>query len=456
MEGSEEERPLLARENKDEKPEDIAKSRKRYIKCRIFSGVAIACIVVIAAISGTAAFGVKFALYKNNDLECQNKIYSPPKNVESRSGLYSILDTVTSQELMCYAKPLLHCLSFNGYSSVEIYQTPCQDIEIQPFLAHYDFNDLPSAEGPRPLFDENFSPQNYFMKGIIEVQVVNATSNSQSWEADLCLFSDYYQYNSFLKAGTKWKNRRENAVCKTAALVDSNTDLMVSFNISEPMFAFVGMATTYPVQIDLINITAIGQDISGPGNSSTKLCQLDGETKMCNVSLPNEPELKNQSICIVAYEKGNPDGTYDYSNITIDIPNQVKHDNPYKRILTIYGSTSLAVIVILIVIPIMFTLIVRVIVGAIRAVRTKKSLNRRIQNRATIESNLAEKHSVQSDSLKVTCEPVEARHDVRSTDRQMLSIAGGDQLKRIIQQSQKHRTPPGEGRSADQNAGLDG
>lgn len=242
-------------------------------------------------------------------------------------------------------------------------------------------------------------------------------------------------------------------MCKTAALVDSNTDLMVSFNISEPMFAFVGMATTYPVQIDLINITAIGQDISSPGNSSTKLCQLDGETKMCNVSLPNEPELKNQSICIVAYEEGNPDGTYDYSNITIDIPNQVKHDNPYKRILTIYGFTSLGVIVILIVIPIMFTLIVGAICAVRKKILSKKTLNRSTQNRANIESE-HDKHSIQSDNLKMTCAPVEAQHDPSSTDRQMLSIAGGDRLKQFIQQK-PHGTPPGEGWSADHDAGSD-
>lgn len=183
-----EKRPLLDEENKNGKSEnithlDIAESRKRWSsKCRVYSGVAaiIACSIIIAAIGGTVAYGVKFALYRNNDSACQMENHSPIKVAQSRSGTYSLLDSIASQDLLCYAKPLLHLSLNDGGSSVEIYQTPCQDIEIQPFLAHYDFNDLPSAEGPRPLFDENFSPQNYFMNGIIEVQVINATSNSPS------------------------------------------------------------------------------------------------------------------------------------------------------------------------------------------------------------------------------------------------------------------------------------
>jgi hypothetical protein len=436
-----EKQPLLGKENKDGRAENTI--QKRSSKCRIVGVVAIiGCIIIItAAVSGTVAFGVKFALYKNNAPDCRKSTINA---AHSRSGSYSILDTVTSQDLMCYAKPLLHLSLTEGEdSAVEVYQTPCQEVETQPFLTHYDFNDLPSAEGPRPLFDENFSPQNYFMNGTIEVGIINATSTFTSQDIiDLCLFSDYYQYNRFLKAGIKWKNRTENAVCKT--VTSDETDLTVSFNISEPMFAFLGLATTYPMQIDLINITAIGYGISNPGKNSTMVCQLNGEAATCDIALPNKQELRNGSTCIVAYEEGNPDGTYDYTNLTIDIPNKVEHDNPYKLRFKIYGFTSLGVVV-LILAP--FTIIILQIVGAFNLI-WKKILQRR--NKSTrSDSTCTEHHSVQ-DTNQVTCAPVEAttHHDPRpAADRQLVSIAGSDQLQQIIQQSaqiQKHQTPRGE------------
>ena len=63
------------------------------------------------------------------------------------------------------------------------------------------------------------------------------------------------------------------------------------------MFAFLGMATAYPMHIDVINITATGQAIYGPGKNSTKVCQLNGETVTCNISLPNEQKLENKHLC---------------------------------------------------------------------------------------------------------------------------------------------------------------
>ena len=333
----------------------------------------IACTIIItAAISGTVAYGIKFSLYKNNNLDCQKSTINA---AHSRSGSYSILYTVTSQDLKCSAQPLLHLSLKDEGSVVEIYQTPCQGIETQSFLTHYNFNDLPSAERPIPLFDEDFSPQNYFMNGNIEVGIINATATftSDSIDIELCLFSDYYQYNSFLNAGIKWKNHTENAVCKT--VTSDETDHTVSFNISKPIFAFLGMATTYPMQIGLINITATGQAISSPGKNSTKVCQLNGEAATCDLSLPNEQELEKRSmIYVVAYEERNPDGTYDYTNLTINIPNIVKHDNPYKLRFKIYGSTSLGVI--------LAPFIIILIVGACYFIR-KKILQIQRQNKST-------------------------------------------------------------------------
>jgi hypothetical protein len=440
-----EKQPLLGEKHKggrvdDTTRPDVAKSRKRCSKCRIV-GVVVAivgCIIILtAAISGTVVFGVKFALYKNNNPECRKSTINA---AYSRSGSYSILDTVTSQDLMCYAEAL-HLSLKNEDSSVEIYQTPCQEIETQPFLTHYDFNDLPSAEGPRPLFDENFSPQNYFMNGNIEVGIINATTTftSDSKDIDLCLFSDHYQYNSFLKAGIKWKNRTENAVCKT--VTSDETDLTVSLSVSEPIFAFLGLATTYSMQIDLINITATGHGISSPGKNSKMVCQLNGEAATCDIALPNKQELRNGSTCIIAYEEGNPDGTYDYTNLTIDIPNKVEHDNPYELRFKIYGFTSLGIVILI--------LVSLIIIGAFYFM-WKKILQRRNKS--------IEHHSVQN-THQVTCDPMQAtthHDDPRSAaDGQLVSIAGNNQLHQPIMQRsaqiQKHQTPR-EGITVDQDA----
>ena len=439
-----EKQPLLDKENKDAKPEDstcpnTAESRKRGSKCGIIIGMACSMIIICAAIGGTIAFGVKFTRYKNNDLECQKINHGLMKDVQSRSGSYSILDTITSQDLTCYAKPQLLVLLEDRDSSVEIYQTLCENIETQPFHVNYHFNDLPSAKGPRPLFDENFSSENYFMNGNMQVEIINATTTFPSRDIHLCLFSDYYEYNSFLTAGIKWKNHTESAtacITVTAAKNDETNEMVnVLFNITEPTFAFLAMATTYPTQIDLINITAIGQDISSLSKNSTKVCQLNGEGETCNLSLPNKQLSKNQSICIVAHEEGNPDGTYDYSNITISTPNQVKHDNPYKMKLTIYGSVFLGIIVISLTVILIGTVVWKL----------KIFCNR--QNRSQLTTR---HHSVQN--AKVTCSPVAedtTQHHPKS-ERLLVPVTGSDQLQQMIQ---KHQSP-GEGIPVNQDVAL--
>ena len=167
----------------------------------------------------------------------------------------------------------------------------------------------------------------------------------------------------------KWKNYTKNATCNKV-VVKNGENHTISFNISKPTFVFLGMATTYPVQIVQINITATGRDISNLGKNSTKVCQLSGEDMTCSVTLLNN-QLKNQSICIAAYEEGNPDGTYDYSNLTISLPNQVKHDNPYKLTLTVYGYMSLGVIVTIIILTLLMFILVRVV----------KRIHRKLLNR---------------------------------------------------------------------------
>ena len=444
-----EKQPLLGEENKDGRPGDatrpeVAKSRKRCTRRQFLICVAtIACTIIItAAISGTVTYGVMFALHKNSSLDCQKSTINA---AYSRSGSYSILDTVTSQDLKCSAQPLMHLSLKDEDSVIEIYQTPCQGIETRPILTHYNFNDLPSTERSIPLFNEDFSPQNYFVNGAIEVGIINATATvtSDSIDIELCLFSDYYQYNIFLNAGIKWKNYTKNAVCKTVTSDEPNHT--ISFNITKPMFAFLGMATTYPMHIDIINITATGQAISDPGKNSTKVCQLNGETAICDIGLPNEQELENGSICVVAYEEGNPDGTYDYSDLIIGIPNEVKRDNPYKMRFKIYGFTSLGVVAILILALFMFMLIV----GAVKFTRKITDHKRRQNNSTTKHHSVQNRHDQQ-----VAHDPVEAwttQCDPKSVDRQMLSIAGNDQLQQQSTNIQKHQTPR-EGIAVDQDA----
>ena len=227
---------------------------------------------------------------------------------------------------------------------IAVYQTLCQNIESQYFNVNYQFVDLPSSESPRPVFDENFSPHNYFVDGCIQLDITNTTTMLSPANIDLCLFSGDYEYNRFLRAGTDWKNYTRNSYCNTIT-AENGKNYSASFNISKPMFAFLGMASVSAVQVSQLNITATGRQISDLGKNSTKACQLNGEDTTCNFNLQLLND-QNTTLCIVAYEEGNADGTYDYSNLTISFPNQIKYNNPYKMMLTVYGSTSLGIIVI--------------------------------------------------------------------------------------------------------------
>ena len=277
-----------------------------------------------------------------NTTRCQN-FTATIVDASSRSDCYSILNNITSQDLSC-AEPLLD-LSLNGRNSmIAIYQTLCQNIESQHFNVNYQFVDLPSSESPTPVFDENFSPQNYFLDGEIQLKIINTTTILSSVNIDLCLFSGDYEYNRFLRAGANWKNYTKNSYCNTITVEDGE-NYLVSFHINKPMFAFLGMASVGAVQISHLNVTATGRQISDLGRNSTKACELTGEDTTCNFNL----ELLNNeniSLCIVAYEQGNADGTYDYSNLTVSFPNRIKHNNPYKKTLIVYGSTSLGIILI--------------------------------------------------------------------------------------------------------------
>ena len=156
--------------------------------------------------------------------------------------------------------------------------------------------------------------------------------------------------------------------------------------------------------------------------------------------------MENRSICVVAYEEGNPDGTYDYSNLTIGIPNgEVKRNNPYKMRFKIYGFTSLGVVAI----PILALFMFMLIVGAFKFTRKITDHIRRRNESTTGHHSVQNPHDQQ-----VVCDPVEAwttQCDPRSADRQMLSIAGNNQLQQQSTNIQKHQTPR-EGITVDQDA----
>ena len=261
-------------------------------------------------------------------------------DADTRSGSYSLLDVV-HPDLSCIKPHTRVTLTSKG-SSVEIHQVLCKDMEVKPFQAEVDL-DQPSTivNEPIPAFDENFTPQNYFITGNMEIEIMNATTNASSVIVELCLFSNTYDYNQFLRAGKSWKNYTQTADCNlTAIKVGKKTSIGTFFNLTKPSFAFLGLASTGPLAISQLKVNATGSMISSiVGNS--KECQLSDKHATCTVDF----SLQNESICIVAYEEGNPDGTYDYSNLTLNF-DRVNH-NPFRPELMAYGISSIILLVIL-------------------------------------------------------------------------------------------------------------
>lgn len=88
-----------------------------------------------------------------------------------------------------------------------------------------------------------------------------------------------------------------------------------TFNISEPTFAFVGIAATGNLSIRNLTVTANGFELFGPGENSTEVCQLNGKHSICYFNLINN-EMKEVSL--IAHEaRQAPGDAYDYSNLII-------------------------------------------------------------------------------------------------------------------------------------------
>ena len=271
-------------------------------------------------------------------------------DVDSRSGSFSLLANISN--LICI-EPRVHVSLTSKESSVEVHQAPCKNIEMKPFQVEVDLNDpFAIVSEPMPAFDENFSPQNYFINGSMQVEIINATTNATSVTVEICLFTNADDYNGFLGAGENWKNYTLNGNCNsTFVKIGEGVTITNFFSLSKPSFAFLGVASTGSLLIDQLKINATGSNISGIVGSS-KVCQLSDKYLTCTVDI----SVQNGSVCIVAYEEGNPDGTYDYSNLTLNFPRLSKR-NPFQTELEAYGFVSLGLLIILI-----FMLIVTCIV----------------------------------------------------------------------------------------------
>ena len=310
-------------------------------------------VTVLATLFLATFFGVKLNHFNSATVKCINGT-TPSVMIQTRSGSFSLLGNISNP--MC-SEPVAQVSLFSQDSSVEIRQIFCKylDSEMLPFKAGpIDFSDVSLADGPKPVFDENFSPLTYFMDGSIQVILTNTTTNLSSATVELCLFTNCNDYNKFLTAGVNWKNSSMATDCNsTVVTVENDQSYTVSINISQPSFVFVGIASIASVHIEQMKVNAMGHNISGFGTRSAKVCQLNGKDMKCSFSLL-KVDGENQDICVVAYEDGNPDGTYDYSNLTFTLPTLSKKSRKQYKIFgySSLGTSALTVVILSIIVAI--------------------------------------------------------------------------------------------------------
>ena len=350
------EREPLLREARDEEgagdieqPIDSPK-KDRTVCCLCVAVLAAAFLFLAAAAIGTIVYGVQFYGYP----EAVCKHLPTVVDAQTRSGSYALLVDVPREK--CYEREVKVLLK-SKESSVEIYQTFCEDIETKTYQTATELDDLTVRGRPTDVFDENFSPQNYFMSGTIQVEMINVSfveNDAVSYvDIVLCMFTNKDYFEDFLGAEKKWKNYTRNAECKATAVMNGEDGSNVtSFSINEPDFVFIGIVSNgTTVHMDLLNVTVMGEIISGLGENSTKECQVLGDnarTKTCVFDLMSnaDPESSEKRVCVVAYEDDNSDGSYDYSNLTLSLQ---KHHNPHKKAFEGFGFSSLSVFVLVVV-----------------------------------------------------------------------------------------------------------
>ena len=351
-----EQEPLLRKLEKDSDTEKASVTWDRDLieKGRSLCGVRLIGVAVcysliavglLVALVGTAVSFANFLRHQPGAINCHDIPSFIATN--TRSGRYSLLDTISvdSHFLLCY-KPRLQVSLNSRYSQVDVYQSLCRDLETNSFQTLYVLDNIKSSGDPWPVFNENYSPHNYFTEGTIRVDIINASRNaSLPVDINMCLFISVDDYNHFMRSGRDWKNSTKNCVCKSNTIKEAGENFIVSFNISKPSFVFIAMVTTNYVHIDRLNISATGREITGPGkNHSNKVCQLDGENTAYIFDLIKQ-QSGNQNLCIVAYEVGNADGSYDYSELIVSLPEPYTY-NPYCKGLQGFGYTLLGVVIV--------------------------------------------------------------------------------------------------------------
>ena len=318
---------------------NVGKHNRRTV---ILCTIAIVCIIVVMVV-GTAPIAVPMVKFFGYTDECQNATSS--FGAQSRSGSYSLVDVITDSRLVCFEPLIQVALISNADSSVEIYQTLCENVEERPFEVAFNYQSE-TVSGPKTVFDQNYG-QNYFMDGSIRVDIIDAATNLSSVDMKVCLFARKSDYQAFLSAGVSQNNHTETAGCRLVAVTNGGAkSYTIVFSISKPSFVFVAIASTGLLHIDQLKVNATGHNISGLRWNPTNMCpELGNEDITCTFNLSYG--LGNESICIVAHENSNQEGIYDYSNITVNLPNRIKHDNPCKEGLEIYGYTILVVDIVL-------------------------------------------------------------------------------------------------------------
>ena len=257
--------------------------------------------------------------FHNKDAACYGVI--PQVSVFTRSDAYSVLYSTSA--LTCLEKPIgIEVALHNEAASVEIYETLCESIEKRPFGKRWSNTVNISVSQPSPVFSEDFSSQNYFINGSIQIDMVDITTSSPSVGIELCLFMNNNDFQAFLtcSAGINWKKFIKNAECFLAQ-VKTGDNNSTTFLISEPTFAFMGIAAIgHNVSIRNLTVTTNGFELSSSGENSTEVCQLNGKHPTCNFDLIN---YEREEVCLVAYEEGHSDGSYDYSNLTIKFTTKI-------------------------------------------------------------------------------------------------------------------------------------
>ena len=292
-------------------------------------------------------FIVNLTRFYHLDTRCQNGTSTSWMREQTRSSIYSLLANVSQPPC---SEPFVQLSLFTRGSSVEVRQEFCKDMPMKQFTVEGSLENISIANHPYPVFDDvkNYSesglPKNYFINGSIEVTMINTTTNSSSATVEVCLFTDSYDYLKFVDAGTNWNANTKNAECRSLSISNGgDNEASLIHNISEPAFAFVGIASPHFINISTLYVNATGYDISDFGTNSSRVCHLSDEKKNCYFQLLNTDTNKH-NICIVAFEEEIAN-SYDYSNLVINLPTQSKSYEKYQHLELIYGVSSLAIFI---------------------------------------------------------------------------------------------------------------